>query len=69
MGDVPERPGMDQGGLSFQGLHQVRHDRLVQQCHQRALNAELRYGHRLAVAGRADHDAGDALAQVVRPVG
>ena len=68
MGDIPEGPGVYDGWLTFKRLHQVGHDRLVQERHQRTLYAQLRHGYRIAVPGGADHYAGDALTQVVRPV-
>ena len=69
VGDVAERPGVHHRRLPLGGLHQIGQHRLMQQRHQRAIDAQLRHADRLAVSGYAHHHSGDALPQIVRPVG
>ena len=65
VGDVRERPAVDERGLTLERLHEVRLDRLLEQHGHRAGGLQLLRRDRLAVAGRADRDAAEPFAQVV----
>ena len=41
MGDIGERPAMDEGRVVLQGLHEVRRDRVLQQHRHRARRLEI----------------------------
>ena len=55
VGDVAERPHVDDGRLALQGLRQVGLHGVPQQRHQGADAAHFPGGHRLVVLGPADH--------------
>jgi len=66
VGDVGERPGVDEGGLPFQRLQQVGVQGVLHQHRHRAGHAQIVKGDGLAVLVRADDRAAGALAQVVQ---
>ncbi len=51
--DVGERTAVDEDGIVLQRLHQVRHQRVLEQDGHRAIALEVARGHRLALAGIA----------------
>jgi hypothetical protein len=63
-GDVAERPGVDEYGRVFERLEDVGLDGLAEQHGHRSGRVELFGRHGLAVAGVADHDPADPLAEV-----
>ena len=69
VGDVAEGAGVDEGGLTFQGLHHVGDDGLTQQCHQGAGDAQHLHGNRRSAPGGADNDPGYAGPQVFQSGG
>ncbi|MQM39060.1 hypothetical protein KBTX_03082 [wastewater metagenome] len=69
VGDVAERPGVDQRRGVLQGLQQVRLDRLLEQGGHRPGGTDVLGGDRLAVAVLADHHAPKTPAQVGNRVG
>ena len=64
VGDVRERPAVDERGLALERLHEVRLDRLLEQDGHRAGRLQLLGGHGLALVGRADGDRAEPRAQV-----
>ena len=60
MGDVGERPGVDEGRSALERLDQVRLDGLAHQHGHGAGNLELVERHRFAVVVLADDDAAEA---------
>ena len=64
VGDVGERPAVDERGLTLHGLHEVRLQRFLEQDGHRAGGADLLRGHRRAVERRADRDCAEARPQV-----
>ena len=66
VGDVGERPGMDEGRPALERLEQVRLDRVAQQDRHRAGDAEILRGDRLPVRGRRQDDPAEPRAQVVQ---
>lgn len=69
MGDIGERPAMDEGGRALQRLHQVRHQRIAQQHRHRALGVELGRRDRALAAGAADDDAPQPFLQIGEIIG
>ena len=63
--DIGERAAVDEGGVIFQRLHQVRHEGILQQYRHRARRVDVARQHRLLVARVADHDVADTATQVV----
>ncbi len=64
MGDVGERPAMHKGRIVFQRLHQVRHQRILEQHGHGARRLDV-LGQNLAlVALGRNHDLADAPFQV-----
>ena len=63
--DVGERAGVHQRRRVLGRLHEVRHDRLVEQHHHRAGRLQVRGAHHLAVEAVADDDVRQALAQIL----
>ena len=57
---------MDEGGLPFEGLHEIRLDRLLQHDGERAGSAELLGRHGIPVVGLAHGDPPEPLAQIVQ---
>lgn len=60
--DVCKRSAMHEGGHSFDALHEIRHQRLAEQRHHRAGDAEFLREDRLALWREADDDAIEPLA-------
>ena len=65
-GDVGERSGMNEHGLAFEGLDEIRIDRVDQPCGHRAVNLEVSGGHfpALVVVGQ-DHVT-DSIAEILQ---
>ena len=63
--DVGERPAVDEDGVVLQRLHQVRHQRVLEQHGHGAVGLEVGGLHRLAVARVADHDAAEPALEVL----
>ena len=66
VGDVAEWPRMDERGLTFRRLHEVRQERLPQQGHERTDRAHLRRRYGLSVLADGDGDTGKPLSEVCR---
>ncbi len=64
VGNIGERAAMDDGGGTFQGLHQVRHHGVLEQGGHGAVGLDVLAGDGLHVAGIADDDIRQPLAQV-----
>ncbi len=64
--DVRERPGVDEGGLAFERLHQVRHDRVLEQHGNRPSHAQVLQRHRLAGLVQTDHRPAHTLAEIFK---
>ncbi len=64
MGDIGERPGVDEDGRSLQRLHQRRFDGVLHQDRHRPGRAQVLRRHRLARLVRADHDSAKTLSHV-----
>ena len=64
VGDVGERPGVDEGRPALERLEQVRLDRVAQQDRHRAGDVEVLGGDRLAVGRRRQDDPAEPGAQV-----
>ena len=62
--DVRERAAVDERRLPFEGLHEVRLDRVLEDDGQRARGLDVLGGDRLALVGLPDGDAAEPLAQV-----
>ena len=62
--DVRERPAVNERGLSFERLHEVRLDRLLQQDGHRSRCTELLRRHRLAVERLRNRDRGQSPPQI-----
>ena len=62
--NVGKRSAVNEGGCSLQCLHQVRLDRVLEQCRHGADRTKLTSRHRLLIVGVADHNAGQALLQI-----
>ena len=69
MGDVGERPTVDESGRAFERLHQIGRERLLQKRGHRPMRLEIARTYRLAVAGIANHDFRQALLEVVEVLG
>ena len=65
VGDVGERPGVDEGRPALERLEQVRLDRVAQQDGHRAGDAEVLGGDRRAVGRGREDDPAEPRAQVV----
>ena len=64
--DVGERAAVDERRVVLERLHEVRHQRVLEQHGHRAGGLEVGGGHRAALAGVADDDLAEALLEVVR---
>ena len=64
VGDVGERPGVDEGRPALERLEQVRLDRVAQQDRHRPGDVEVLGGDRLAVGRRRQDDPAEPGAQV-----
>ncbi len=62
--DIGERSGMHERRRALDGLHQIGHDGVLHQDRQRAADAEIVGGDRLARAAGADHHAAQAFAHI-----
>jgi len=69
MSDIGERPGVDKGRLAFQSLHQVGHDRVLEQDGHRTGHAQILQRDRVALPVQADDHPPRALAQVFQAGG
>ena len=69
MGDVGERPAVDEGRRAFQGLHQVGCERLPEQHRHRSMRLELAGTHWFAIARVPDDDLGEPLFEVLHVPG
>ena len=69
MGDVRERPAVNERGIVLQRLHEIRCESVSQQGRHRALRAEFPGGDGLAVTAVAGHDPAEPVlefAQILR---
>ena len=66
MGDVPERPRMDESRRPLQGLQQVRANRVFEKGSHGACALEILRCDRLPVSSQAYQNATEALAKVSR---
>ena len=64
MGDIGERPAVNEGRIVFQRLHQVGHQRVFQKHRHRAIGLQLFRGYRFALAGLADDDVAESAFEV-----
>ena len=64
VGDVGERPAVDERRIVLERLHQVRHQRVLQQDGHRPRRLELLGGHQLAIAGLADDHPAEAALEI-----
>ena len=64
VGDVRERPAVDECRLALERLHEVRLDRVLEEHRERARSVQLLGRDRLATVRLTDRDATEALAQV-----
>ena len=62
--DVGERPAVHERRRALEGLHEVRGQRVAEQCGHRAVGAQLAGGDRRRAPGVADHDVADPLLEV-----
>ncbi len=69
MGDVRERPAVEERRLALERLHEIRLDRVLEEHGHRAGGADLLGGDRLALARVADRDRAQPLAQVEQVAG
>ena len=69
MGDVGERAAVDERRIVLERLHQVRHQRVLQQDGHRPGSLELLGGDQLARACLGDHHAAEAALQVAQIAG
>ena len=67
--DVGERPAVHDGRRALARLHQVRHERVVQQHHHRADSLQIRGGDGFAVVVQPDDDAAEAGPQIGAALG
>jgi hypothetical protein len=65
MGDVRERPAMDEDGIVLQCLHNIREQSVAQQRHDRAHSADVLSGDRHPAALVTDHDPFQPFFQIV----
>src|SRR5947208_608933 len=65
VGDVDERAAVDEGGIVFERLDEVRLDRVLQEHGHRTVSLEVGGEHRLLVARVADHDPAAAVLEIV----
>ena len=65
VGDVAERPGVQEHGLVLEGLHEVGLDRVAHDDGHRAGDPEIVGGHRASVAGRGHDDPAEPCAKVL----
>ncbi len=63
MGDIGERPAVDEGRIALQRLHEVRLEGLLQEHGHRTVGLQVGRGHGLAVPGIGDDDPPQPLAQ------
>ena len=64
LGDVGERPGVDERGRAFQRLHQVRMDRIAEQHQHRAFGLDVAGEDGLALVGERHHHVAQPPAQI-----
>jgi hypothetical protein len=69
MGDVGERPGVNEGGSPFEGLHQVRLDGVLHQNGQRASHAEVFSSHGLPLFVSSNHHTSEPVAHICQVSG
>ena len=69
VGDVRERPAVDEGGRVLERLHQVRGEGVTQQHGHRALGLQVAGGDLLLGVGVADHDVAEPALEVGQRVG
>ena len=69
VGDVGERPAVDEGALALQRLHEVRLDRVLEEDGHRAGRLQLLGDDGLALPRVADGDRAEPPAQVVQVAG
>ncbi len=67
MGDVGERPRVDDGRAALGRLHQVGLERVAQHRRHRSGGADVARGDHRAAVGRPDHDAGEARLEIRGP--
>ncbi len=64
--DIGERSGMHERGRALDGLHQIGHDGVLHQDRERAADADIVGGDRLAGFVAADHHAAQPVAHIVQ---
>ena len=64
MGDVGEGPGVHEGGLTLQCLHQIGMKRVLHEDRHGAAHTEVVEGDRGTVLGQSHDDPADSLTQV-----
>ena len=69
MGDIGERPAVDEGRVVFQGLHQIGLHGVFQQHRHRPIGLQIGGPHRPPVAGLANHDIAQPARQILEPGG
>ena len=69
MGDVGEWAAMDKGGIVFQRLHQVRHQRVLEQHGHRTVGLQVAGIDRLLVAGIGNDDVTEAAREILEENG
>ena len=67
--DVRERPGVHEGRLALERLHEVRLDRVFQEDGHRPGDLEVLGGHRSAFEARRDGDRAQAVPEIVAVAG
>ena len=65
MGDVGEGSAMHEGGVVFQGLHEVGLHRILQQHRHRAIGLDVAREDRLALARVGHDDIAEAALEVI----
>ena len=69
MRDIGERAAMNEGGRAFERLHEIGHQRVLEQDGHRAMRLQISRGHRLLVIVQADDDLGEPILQIVEIAG
>ena len=64
MGDIGKGAGMHKGRAPLEGLHQIGHDRILEQHRHRPGGADIFGGDSLGAAAAGDHHAAETLAQI-----
>ena len=67
--DVGERSAVDEYGVVLQRLHQIGHQRVLEEDGHGAIALQLLGGDRLPLAGVADDDVADALLEILQVIG